>query len=239
MEAIKKTLGILLIVLTGILILNQVKVYRGSAQTMSVSGTGKVTAVPDLAMVNIGVITQGETPEAVRVASTQSMNSIISYLKGLSIDSKDIQTANFTTSPRYQYQSGKNTIIGYEANQTVSVMLRHVDVSQKQLETVLSQVTQVGANNIQGVRFSFSNEDDFKQQATKQAIEKAKQSAQQLTTDAGLKLVKLVNIIPAQTDSSIMPMAYAMAAKSNAITSDIEPGSQDVSSTVTLVYEVR
>lgn len=239
MDVIKKVLGVLLSVLVVLLILNQLQAYRGPAHLMNVSATGKVTTVPDMATVSIGVIAQANTAEEARVASSNSMNSILHFLQGLKIDPKDIQTTNFTTTPRYQYQDGKSTIIGYDANQTVNVTLRKIDQSQSQLQTVLSQVTQAGANSIQGVQFRLSTEDNFKKEATQQAIKNARVLAEQLAESSGLKLVKLVNIIPTQTDLPIMPMAYSMAAKSNAVISNVEPGSQEISSTITLVYEVR
>lgn len=237
MDLIKKCLGVLLSVLVVVLTLNQIKLYRGPAQLMNITATGKATAVPDLATATLGVVSQGATPDEVKASSTQKMNAVIAYLKQAGVDDKDIQTTGFYTSPRYQYQSGKNTIVGYQADQTVTVVFRKVNESKTQLEATLNNVTQYGVNNIQGVRFSFSNDAALKDAAMKQAIAKAKQQAEALTSEAGLTLGRLVNIIPSDGGGEITPMAYNTAAKmATGPVNAIELGSQEVSTSVTLVY---
>lgn len=240
MESIKKLLGVLLSVLVVVLIFNQVKALRGTPQIFNISATGKATAVPDLATATFGVVSQASTPEEVKVNGAGKMNAVIAYLKQMGVDSKDIQTTRFNISPRYQYQSGKNTIVGYQADQTVTVIYRKVDESKKQLETSLDAITQYGVNNIQGVSFSFSNDEKLKQLATQNAIEKAKQNAEALTVEAGLKLGRLINITQSSNDFQPSPMAYNMMAKAaSAPANNIELGSQEVVSNVTLVYQLR
>lgn len=240
MEGIKKFLGVLLSVLVVVLILNQIKLYRGPVQLLNVTATGKATAVPDLATATLGVVSQGASPDEVKASSTQKMNAVIAYLKQAGVDGQDIQTTGFYTSPRYQYQSGKNSIVGYQADQTITVIFRKVNESKTQLETSLNNITQYGVNNIQGVRFSFSNDSDLKTRAMKQAIEKAKQQAEALTNEAGLALGRLVNIIPSDGGADVSPMAYNMAAKmAVGPVNTIELGSQEVSTSVTLVYVLR
>lgn len=240
MENIKKCLGILLSILVMFLILNQIKLYQGTPQVINITGTGKVTAVPDLATATVGVVTQGLTPEEVKASSTQKMNSVLAYLKQMGVADKDIQTTGFYTTPRYQYQSGKNSIIGYQSDQTVTVIFRSVNESKKQLETSLDNIIQYGANNVQGVRFNFSDDEQLKQEATKQAILKAEKEAMSLTSEAGLKLGKLINIIPSGGDIQISPMAYSMAAKAaGGAVNNIELGSQEVVTSVTLVYTLQ
>ena len=240
MEIIKKILGVLLSVLVVVLILNQVKGYRGEPQVLNVTATGKINAVPDLATAMLGVVSQGATPDEVKASNAQKMNAVIAYLKEMGVDAKDIQTTQFYISPRYQYQSGKNTIIGYQADQTLTVLFRKVNTSKNQLETSLDQVTQYGVNNIQGVRFSFSDDESLKQLATKQAIDKAKLTAENLTNQAGLKLGRLINIIQASGDIQISPMAFNMSAKmASAAPNAIELGSQEVATSVMLVYTMQ
>lgn len=237
MNVIKICLGVLLSFLVVVLTLNQIKIYRGPVQLMNITATGKATAVPDLATATLGVTSQGASPDDVKASNTQKMNAVIAYLKQAGINDKDIQTTGFYTSPRYQYQSGKSSIAGYQADQTVTVIFRKVNDSKTQLETCLNNVTQYGVNNIQGVSFSFSSNAALKEVAIKQAIENAKQQAVILTHEAGLNLGKLVNIIPGDGGAELTPMAYNMAAKmANGPVNTIALGSQDVSASVTLVY---
>jgi uncharacterized protein YggE len=234
-----QVLSILLGILLILLILNQLKTLRTPAQTMNISAVGRTTAIPDLATATIGVISQGATPSEVKNNNTQKMNAITDFLKKQDIEAKDIVTSTFYTSPRYNYTNGQNTIAGYQADQTVTVTFRNVDQSQAQIEKVLDGVITQGANQIQGVTFSFSNIDKLKQQAIKQAIEKAKDKAEQLTMDAGLTLGNIKNVIETANDYP-MPVMTNFAAKAAmpGRAAKIEPGSQEVTENITLVFEV-
>ncbi len=69
-----------------------------------------------------------------------------------SIESRDIQTSNFSVNPRYDY--GQNNaqppkVIGYDVSNNVTVTVRKLD----SLGAVLDQVVSSGSNQINGVTF--------------------------------------------------------------------------------------
>lgn len=235
-----QALGMLLIIFLASLIINQLFGMKGAPQTMSVSGDGKVIAVPDLATVTIGVVSEGATPTAVRDSNNQKINQIIAFVKQLNIDAKDIQTTGFYSSPKYNYANGQSTLAGYQANQTITVKVRNIDKSQQQLEKMLTGVVSSGANQIQGVNFGFSDADKFKQAARKKAIAQAKQKAKELADDAGIRLGRVVNIVESSSNLTMpYPRMMSMAAKSKAVAPDIEPGTEEINETVTLMFEVH
>ena len=70
-------------------------------RSFSVTGEAKVNAVPDIAQVDLGVVTEGGVDVAkLQEQNTTKMNKIIDYLKGQKIDSKDIKTSGYNLSPR-------------------------------------------------------------------------------------------------------------------------------------------
>lgn len=216
------------------------------ANTISVSGEGKVTASPDLATVNIGVLSQGSDAKAVKDLNNGKINKIIDFIKAQGVDAKDIQTSQFYSYPQYDYRNGTNNITGYQANQTITVKVHGVDKDQKKLETVLDGAVNNGANEIQGVGFSFENPDDLKQQARKMAIQQAKEKAQELAQEAGLKLGKVVSVsesggyypgpIPYAMDAA---KGLGMGGGGTSVAPNVEPGSQDITQTMTVVFELK
>jgi uncharacterized protein YggE len=210
--------------------------------TISVSGEGKVAAKPDIATVTIGVTNNAATAKVAQDRNTESMNKIIDYVKQQGVADKDITTSNFSVFPNYDYNGGTNRIISYNANQTLTIKVRDVDKSTATLSEILSGALDSGSNQIQGVYFGFDDSDALRQEARKQAIEKAKQKAQELADASGIKLGKVVSI---QENSVYFPTPYLMdatraeAGMGGGGTPPIQAGSQDVTATMTVIFEVK
>ncbi len=248
------TLGALLVIFVAILIvqkgtdLNDKIKNRKPAQTMAVSADGKVQATPDLATVTIGVMSQGTTAKDVKDQNNTKVNKVIEFIKQQGIDAKDIKTSQYNFYPQQDWSNGTARIIGYQGNQTVTVKVHDIDKGQTKLEAILDGSVNNGANEIQNVSFSFNDPDNLKQQARKQAIANAKTKAQELASEAGLTLGKIVSVSESNT-SFPGPVPYAMdyaagrggAAMNEAksIAPDIQPGSQDITETMSVIFEVK
>lgn len=236
-----KALGMLLIVFITIVILNQLRNFYAPPEIMRVTAEGKVIAIPDVATVRIGVTSEGTDPVAVKNQINQKMNQIIVFVKQQNISDRDIQTTEFYASPKYNYNNGQNTLIGYQSTQTVTVKVSGIDKSKATLEKILGDVIDRGANNIQGINFQFSDTEKLREIARKEAINNAISKAKQLSSDANLTLGKITNVIE-PTNDSINPMPRALmslnVAQSKSIEPNIEPGSQEVIENIGLLFEV-
>lgn len=244
-------LGGLLIALVALLVidrahqLNDLFANKNPQNTMTVSAEGKVTATPDLATVTIGVISQGSDAASVKDQNNKKVNAIIDYIKQQGVDQKDINTSQFYFYPRQNYDNGKSTITGYEGNQTVTVKVHGIDKDQQKLETILDGVIGKGANQIQGVSLTFEDPDNLKQEARKQAIEKAKQKAQELAREAGITLGKVISVSESGSTGYPGPIPYVSKATGmggaamDSVAPNIEPGSQDITETMSVVFEVK
>lgn len=252
-------LGGLLMVFVAFLIVQQAYNFSNvvknqkPANTISVSAEGKITATPDLATVNIGVLSQGTTAVDVKNQNNDKVSKVIAFIKAQGISDKDITTAQFNFYPRQDYNYGGvmvpggkvPTIVGYEGNQTVTVKVHGVDKDQTVLEKIVDGAVNNGANEINGVNFSFNSPDALQQQAQQLAIDNAKTKAQGLAKEAGLSLGKVVSI--SETNSGgIAPMPYALNAPTMAlggaaksVAPDIQPGSQDITETMSVTFEVK
>lgn len=215
--------------------------------TMTVSADGKVKAVPDMATINLGVVTQGSSSSAVQDESSKKVNKIIEFVKQQGVSKDDISTSQFNIYPQYNYQNGKNDIVGYEARQTIVVQVKGVDKSTQVLAKILSDSTQAGANEISGVSLGFDDPDNLRQKAREQAIEKAKIRAQELAKASGLQLGRVVGVIQSGSNfpgSTAYAEGYGMGGggyggTAKSISPNIEPGSQDVVESMTLTFEIK
>jgi len=244
------SLGAVLIIFFAVLVVGKVKDLTDSFKnekkdnTISISAEAKVKAVPDLATVSLGVLTQGLTPQKAQEENTKRINKIIEFIKEQGIDKEDIATSRFNISPRYNYRSGKSEIVGYQVTQTVIVKVRGADESTETLGKILDGAVSNGANQINGVVLSFDNPDELRQQARIKAIEKAKEKAEELTKVAGIKLGKVINISENEGGDIPYPRygGYELNAKikgTEGVLPNIEQGSQNLVERMTVVFEIK
>lgn len=240
-------LAIVLIVYLGVLIRNGIRTYDYIGKTpdiinqITVTGTAKVSATPDVAVLNLGVVNDGATVAAAQKGVTEKMNAIVNSLKNdFKVEAKDIKTENFSISPRYDWSNGSQRIIGYTANQSVTAKARNFD----QIGNILAKATELGANSVYGPTFSIDDPEKVKAEAREEAIAQAKAKAKLLADQIGIKLGRIVNFY--EGGNELANIAYGMGggrdsavAEMKAAVPTIEPGSQDVQLTVSISYEIN
>ncbi|MFZ5559403.1 MAG: SIMPL domain-containing protein [Patescibacteria group bacterium] len=233
--AIVSCLFIVLIV-SGIFgIINKIKfgderVYR---DTISIQGQGKVYAKPDIAIINLSVITEGKYIKDVQDRNTRKMNGVIDFLKSFGIEEKDIKTINYNIYPKYVYQEGVVPwISGYEINQTLEVKIRNLE----KIGEILEKSVSAGINQVSSLRFWVDKDEDLKEQARKLAIEDAKKKADKLASNLGIKLVKLTGFTE---DTGYYPVPlYREGIGGGGETPTIETGENEIIVNVSLIYEI-
>jgi hypothetical protein len=163
-----------------------------NVRSMNVSGTGRVTLVPDIARINIGVRTEADLVSDALDDNTRQANAIAKELKDLGIAEEDIQTSNFNVYPAERYDPMTGTVQGryFVVENTVNVTVR--DLSS--LGSALSAVVEAGSNTIYGISFDVEDREAAVEEALKLAIEDAKAKAQAIAADAGVKLGDLISI---------------------------------------------
>lgn len=206
--------------------------------TFDVTGESKITTIPDKAVVSLGITVNESTVKQAQDKANTIINNINAELGKLNIDKKDIKTDNYSLYPNYDYQQGQR-ITGYSINANLSVNL--TDFSK--LNQAIDAATGAGANQVGGIMFTLSDEKkkDVEHDARKQAIENAQEKAQSLSSLAGMRLGKIVNV---SESPNFQPRPYElMKATSDSIggnagvPTNVEPGSTTFTYVVTLSYE--
>jgi hypothetical protein len=256
---IKNYLGYALIAaLVGVVLVGfwYVSVYGRSVQpiaTFSSTGESKVVAIPDVAQFSFSVITEGGKDLGVlQTQNVEKSNKIIAFLKTNGVEAKDIKTQNYDVQPRYQYYpcqpvySGgisapckPSEIVGYAITQSVLVKARKFD----KLGELLSGVVTNGGNNVSGLSFTIDNPDEYRNQARAEAIAEARARAEAIAYAGGFRLGRLISINEGGAYPIYYRESYGIGMGGDAVKSApapmIEPGSEDVNVTVTVVYEIR
>lgn len=210
--------------------------------TISVNGEGKIMAVPDIAELSFGVQTgRQETAEKAMEILTNKMTAVFDAVKALDIDEKDIMTQSLSLNPSYDWDEGKRTDEGFEANQNLRVKIRDLD----QMSAVLSAATSAGANQAGSVGFTIDDPEELRAQAREKAIKNAEEKAQALAAQLGKSVGKLKGFNegggyyePRYEKAMAMDMAGGMGGGGQ-VAPPIPAGEQEINVTVSLVYELK
>lgn len=207
-------------------------------QEISISGSGKVYAKPDVAVLVLGVEDKGAKISDIVKDNTSKMNKLIKDVKDSGVDEKDIQTTQYTIAPEYNWtESAGRIFIGYSLTQQITVKLRDFE----KIGSILDKATTDGANAVGDLQFTIDEPESVRAEARQKAIEEAKTKAATLAKQAGLKIVKLINI--SEGSSSYPQPLYGkgggVAMESAIAAPEIQAGQLEINSTVYLTYRVR
>jgi len=205
-----------------------------ASNTITVSASGKVSQVPDVARVSLGVSQTKPTVKAAREAAATRMTNIIAAMKALGVADADIQTVGLNLYP--QYANGSSTkIVGYTVGNQIQITVRDLDKA----DDVVDTATAKGATEVNGISFDIADPARALNDARVSAIAAAQASAAAMATAAHLSLGSVVSITDTSPASPIMyGGALGRFAAADAAT-PIQPGSQDVSATVTVVFAIN
>lgn len=216
--------------------------------TIQVQGTGKVDAVPNIATVSFTIREEGKTSADAQAKATAKEKGALDFLANSNIDKKDVKTENTNTNPKYESgpqivciaypcPSPKQTIVGYEVSETVSVKIRTVEDTGK----ITAGLAAIGISEINGPNYTLDEDEKYTDEARSKAIDDAKEKAEVLARQLGVRIVRVVSF---NENGGGYPIYYAKDAVSNQAASapaapELPTGQNTLTSNVTITYEIK
>jgi len=209
---------------------------RPRPPSITVNGEATISAEPDQAQIDIGVVTQARSAPEASKENAERLSRVLAEVKKLLGKSDEVKTSGYSLAPNYRYpQGGKPEIVGYTASNTVRIKTNTLDLVGKLIDGAM----QSGANNINRLMFTLKDEQAAQLEALRTASAKAKVKAEAIAASLGLKIVRIASIT--EGERTIQPIyRQAMSARAEAAQAPtpVEPGTVEVRSTVTLTAEV-
>lgn len=207
------------------------------ANGINVTGQGKVTGTPDTLTVNLGVSILRPTVDQATGDAADLAAAVIAALKANGVAEDDIQTANYTISPEYDWSGETQRLIGYRVTNEVRAKIRALDNAG----AVIDAATAAGgdATVVNGLSFSIEDNAELLQMARTAAWNDAEAKARQLAQLAGVELGAAVSIT--ESISYDTPPIYydrPSAAVGEGAVTPIESGSQDVTVVVSVLFTI-
>jgi uncharacterized protein YggE len=208
-------------------------------ETVTVTGTGRATVTPDRFTFSVGVQTVAATVDEAVSENNRRVASVIAALKKAGAQDKDIQTSQFSIYPQQDYQQGKlPRILGYQVSNNISVRSDKVGDAGRLLGIAVA----AGVNNSSGINFEVSDPARGREESLRAAFNDAKAKAALLAQAAGRTLGRAVEILEGvRAEVPPRPMMARTMAMEAQVSSDVpvESGSQEVTNTVTVSFELR
>jgi uncharacterized protein YggE len=205
---------------------------------LDINATGEVTRVPDLAVINAGVVTRSTTAGgAIQQAATR-MARVREALRQAGIADRDIQTSNITLEPQYTYANNQPPKLnGYSATNQLSIRFRDIENTGKILDALVAQ----GANQINGPNLTIDKPEAALDEARAKAVAAARARADLYARSLGMRVVRVVSVSESGGSYPVpppMPM-YARAEAAQAADSKIEAGEQKLQVNLAVTFELQ
>jgi len=215
-----------------------------AARGISVSGTGKVTVVPDVGEISMAAQVTRPSVQQARDDAAKAMDAIRAAVRGQGVEEKDVATSGFNIQPRYDVRPNSNggtpQISGYQVSNQITVKVRKVDTLSKVLDAAVG----AGGNDVRvnSVQFTVDDPEKSAGAAREAAVANARTHAEALAKAAGVKLGKARSVAEAGTSIPV-PRAVAASAPSLGgaadVSTPVSPGQTEVTATVSVVFDIE
>lgn len=206
-------------------------------ETVTVSGIGKSSSVPDRVAFSVGVQTAAESVESATSQNNERVARVIAILEAAGAQEQELQTSRFSISPQYDHRQGAAPrIVGYQVSNTVTVRTPRVGEAGRLLQAAI----RAGANSASSLHFYLSEPGKAKEEAMRAAVADARTQAAVLAQAAGRDLGRVLTISEsAQSGPPPLPYARTMAMNAEVSEVPVTVGTEETGYTVTVVFELR
>jgi uncharacterized protein len=212
-----------------------------SERTLRVEGKGEAKATPDEAFIHLAVETEAPTAQAASEANAKKMDKVLTALVQAGLVRKDLETSNYSVYPEYGPTARPEEtpkLRGYRVNNTVKAHVKDLT----RVGSLLDVALKAGANRVDGVTFGLSKPETVRDAALRDAVARARQSAQVLATALDVKLGAVLDASTITEPVRVFPMArmaMAVQADSAEATTPIQAQEQTVEASVTLIFAIE
>jgi len=194
-------------------------------KTVTVTGAGSISTVPDRASFDFSVDTQAATAQAALARNATAAAAMIAAVKSAGVADADLQTGQVSLSPRLN-DTGTD-VLGYTASNTVTTAIAIAKAG-----ALVDAAVGAGATGVSGPSLMRSDSDGLYDKALSAAVANAADKAKALAAAAGLSL----GAVQTMVEGSQPAVVWAAGKMDAGAATPIEPGTQSIDATVTVTY---
>jgi uncharacterized protein YggE len=211
---------------------------ENAGHTVTVTGTGTVSAAPDHFHINIGIEAQRGTVRQAYADASAALNAVQATLLSLNVPRDAIGSTALDVRAETRWKDGSAPeVTGYTVSSTLTVQLRYDGAA----EDVIAAVVDTGNDSVRlnGLAPALTDPTAAHDAARAVAFSDARRAAELYAGLAGRSLGAAVTITEgvAQFAGPMPGLQRAMAASADS-SLRIEPGQSNISAAVTVTWEL-
>jgi len=207
--------------------------------SLNLSAYGETRVAPDMAMINLGVVTEAATASEAMRQNRDRMIQVIAALKKQGIAEKDVQTSGLNLSPQYTYRENlPPELRGYQASNQVTV--RVFDLAR--IGQAVDAVVSAGSNQVNGISFGLKDPQAAENAARLAAVKNLQAKAQLYASATGMRIKSLRTLSEGGGYAVPPPVAYkveAAMADAGGASTPVAAGELTLRVDVSAVYELE
>jgi uncharacterized protein YggE len=203
----------------------------GAERTVTVTGTATVRAMPDEAVVSLGVQTEAEDANAAMSQNATRMGAVIRAILEAGVPREDIATTSVSLYPSYGPDG--TAVTGYVAGNQVDATVRDL----RDVGRLIDSAVDAGANSVNGITFRLSDESAGLDDALREAVDDARGKAEVLADAGGAGLGQVVSITETASGSP-PPVFYDEAMAADARATPVIPPEVETQVSVTVEWSL-
>ncbi|HML36514.1 MAG TPA: SIMPL domain-containing protein [Bacillota bacterium] len=197
-----------------------------SFRIMTLTGQGRITLIPDIAIIRLGVELTGDDLAQLQSQNAMLSQSVLDTLRRMGVS--DIRTYQYTIDRNYEYVDGTPVDQGF----TVRNILEIRTGDMESVGTVIDAAVGAGANTVDLISLETSDPEYYYQQALNLAVANAIEKARSISGNLGIR----IDPIPASiTENSAMPRP-ALPFQRELAATPIVPGEIAVEANITAEF---
>jgi uncharacterized protein len=198
---------------------------------LKLEGNGSVSITPDLAVINVGIMTENSDVKIASKENAVRSNRVLDALKGLGLSDDDIETISYNIQPLYDYSDGKTLLKGYQVTNFFEVTIKNISLIGQIYDAAIA----AGANITNHLDFRLSDEEYYYQQALELAIKNAQEKALKMAKQLGVTL----NIVPVKITEEIrtaVPFEKVSLSLQSPVNTPIQKRVVEVKAKITAIF---
>lgn len=203
---------------------------------LDINAVGEVTRVPDIAIINAGVVTRAATARSAMQQVAAKMGRVRAALTRAGVADRDIQTSNISLNPDYVYENNKAPrLVAYNASNQVNIRFRDVASAGEILDALVAE----GANSINGPNLTIDKPEQALDEARTKAVAAGRARAELYARAMGLRVARVVAVSESGGYAVPPPMPVMMRAEAASADTKIDAGEQKLQVTLAMTFELQ
>jgi uncharacterized protein YggE len=207
-------------------------------RTITVNGTGTVSAEPDQASIIVSVVTQEWVAKPAADENAAAMTKVRDAVIAAGINSSDITTTDYSIVRQDTWANGRSWPGKYQVRNSLNITIKNTSLASTVIDTAIA----AGANELTSLSFSVADTASLVRQARTLAVQQAQDAASLLAGASGCKIGQVISI--AENNNSGAPELNRMAKveavmAGSDVSTPLSAGKIKVTSSVTITYALQ